>query len=76
MLTATKSNIKSAYIAYLQDTYPFYTEGSKPLDMANYAVNQALAGRVKLTGICWDKALRDYGVSVNATMKTLSELPE
>ena len=38
----TKTEIKAKYIAALKATYPFYTEGSHPLALANEAADAAV----------------------------------
>lgn len=45
-----KNKIKALYIQKLQATYPFYVDGSRPLELANQAADKALAGKVKLEG--------------------------
>lgn len=75
-LLATKGSIKKAYIATLQNMYPFYTEGSAALATAHKAVNAALRGKVKLKGQAWSTALEMHGLNDNTTMCELSELPE
>ncbi len=73
---ATKSAIKAAYIAALQATYAFYTEGSRPLALANEAADSALSGKMKLKGACWDVALKANGLHPSITLRELAELPE
>ncbi len=75
MSYGTKTNIKACYIANLQATYPFYTEGSRPLEMARLAADTALSGVGKLDGECWYKALAANGVQKAASRKMLAELP-
>ena len=74
-LTATKSSIKAKYIATLQELYPFYTEGSRPLELANLAADKALDGKMRLDGAAWFQALLLHGLDKRTTLKTLAELP-
>lgn len=71
----TKTAIKSAYIAALQAAYPFYEEGSRPLELAHKAADAALNGVQTIKGECWDKALEACGLSKWATLKELAALP-
>ena len=71
---ATKSEIKARYIENLRAAYPFYTDGSKPLAAAHMAADAALAGKMKLEGECWDRALASCGLPKNITMKALEAL--
>lgn len=74
--TATKSSIKKDYIEILQNLYEFYTEGSRPLELANLAADKALAGKMKLEGAAWHQALLAHGIdSKRVTLKTLAGLP-
>ncbi len=75
-MTATKSKIKADYIANLQATYPFYTEGSRPLQHANEAADQALAGKIELKGECWYAALRSNNLQKAITRRMLADLPD
>ncbi len=72
---ATKTLVKAQYIAHLQARYSFYVEGSRQLELANQAVDAALAGTLKLQGECWTNALVDCGLSKRITMRELAELP-
>jgi hypothetical protein len=74
--TATKSSIKESYITTLKNLYPFYVEGSRPLDLAHKAADQALAGKMKLEGEAWFQTLLLHGIDRRATMRFLSELPD
>ena len=75
-LTATKSSIKAKYIATLKELYPFYLEGSRPLELANLAADKALAGKMKLEGAAWTQALLLHGIDAKrVTLKALAELP-
>lgn len=75
-LTATKSSIKAKYIVTLKELYPFYSEGSKPLELANLAADKALAGKMKLKGAAWHQALLVHGIDPKrVTLKALAELP-
>ena len=71
----TKAAIKASYIANLKATYAFYLDGSKPLVLAIVAADRALAGKIKLEGDCWYKALADNGMQKASTMKMLAALP-
>lgn len=71
-----KTTIKKAYIEKLQAAYPFYTAGSRPLQLANDAADAALAGKIKLDGVCWESAVTQVTGMTKWTMKNLSELPE
>lgn len=71
-----KAAIKSAYIAKLQQTYPFYTDGSRPLELAEMAARQALAGQLNLKGECWSTAVTDVTGWTRWTMRQLAGLPE
>ena len=74
--TATKSSIKKDYIEILQNLYDFYTEGSRPLELANLAADKALAGKMKLEGAAWTQALLLHGIDAKrVTLKALAELP-
>lgn len=74
---ATKSKIKADYLANLQETYPFYFEGSRPLSLANEAIDAALNGTMKLKGASFDKALKDNGINPKSyTLKQLAALPD
>jgi len=70
-----KESIRASYIALLQETYPFYVEGSRPLALAHVAADAALAGKVKLKGDCWEMALIANGLSPRITLKALAALP-
>ena len=71
-----KQKIKDAYIARLLETYPLiYTPGSRALALANKAADNALAGIVKLEGICWHGALEEVTGRAKWTKKALAELP-
>jgi hypothetical protein len=70
----SKATLKARYIANLQATYPFYVEGSRPLQLANEAADAALAGTLKLKGECWDKALKECGLPKGITLKALAGL--
>lgn len=72
----TKSEIKRAYIANLQATYPFYVEGSRPLKLANEAADLALAGKIRLEGDCWYAALAPAGLNSRSTKAQIAALPE
>ena len=76
ILKANKEGIRDLYIAQLQARYPFYTEGSKPLEMARLAVDKALSGKMKLEGECWERTLAVYSLPKNITLKALAALPE
>ena len=76
ILKANKEGMRELYIAELQAHYPFYTEGSRPLELAYKAVDAALAGKMKLAGECWERVLQTYSLPLNVTLKTLSALPE
>jgi hypothetical protein len=71
----TKTLLKAQYIAQLQARYPFYTEGSRPLKLANEAADAALAGKMRLEGAAWEAALADCGLSKRVTLKELAALP-
>lgn len=73
---ATKAKLKACYIRNLQATYPFYTEGSRPLELAHKAADAAISGAQKLKGDCWDAALTECGLSKSITLKALAALPE
>lgn len=75
-MTVTKTKLKADYIANLQATYPFYTEGSKPLALANLAADAALAGKTKLEGDCWFATLRANNLQKATTLKMLAALPD
>lgn len=75
-MTATKASVKAAYIANLRAAYPFYTDGSRPLSLANLAADAALAGIQKIEGECWTKALRDNNLQKATTLKMLAALPD
>lgn len=70
-----KQAIKTLYIQKLQAAYPFYTEGSRPLELAAQAADKALAGSVKLEGDCWNEAVREVTGLTRWTMRALAELP-
>jgi hypothetical protein len=72
----TKREIKAAYIAKLQSRYPFYTDGSKPLALANEAADKALAGLYRLEGDCWFEALALAGLTKRSTIAQIAALPE
>ena len=74
-MTPTKKSIKAAYIDALQKTYPFYTEGSRPLAMAENAADKALSGVMRLEGDCWSAALVAHGLKPSVTLKALKALP-
>jgi len=76
ILKANKAGIRELYIAELQAAYPFYTDGSKPLEMARLAVDKALSGKMKLEGACWERTLATYSLPKNITLKALAALPE
>jgi hypothetical protein len=76
ILKANKAGMRDLYIAELQARYPFYTEGSRPLEMARKAVDAALAGKMELEGECWARVLDTYSLPRNITMKALAALPE
>lgn len=71
-----KNKIKALYIQKLQATYPFYVDGSRPLELANQAADKALAGKVKLQGECWESAVREATGLKTWTMATLAGLEE
>jgi hypothetical protein len=71
----TKAAVKSAYITNLKARYPFYTDGSRPLEMANEAADAALEGRVRLQGDCWSLALQQCGLNQRITLRELAALP-
>lgn len=72
-----KAAIKTAYIAKLQHTYPtLYLPGSKPLQLAEIAADNALSGRLKLEGECWTWAIRKVTGHKSMTMRDLANLPE
>lgn len=71
-----KASIKKRYIELLQSNFAFYTEGSRPLKMANEAADNALAGKLKLTGDCWFQALTEHNLKKTITQKALAALPE
>ena len=75
MLTAHKAGIREQYLATLKALYPFYTEGSRPLAMAEQAVDAALAGKMKLAGVAWERTLATYGLPKTVTLKALAALP-
>lgn len=70
-----KSKIKALYIQKLQATYPFYIEGSRPLELANQAADKALAGKLKLEGECWESAVREATGLKTWTKKMIEGLP-
>jgi hypothetical protein len=70
----TKAQVKAAYIAALRRTYPFYTEGSRALELAHLAADKALAGAMKLEGAAWDEALKECGLSPRVTLRQLAAL--
>jgi hypothetical protein len=72
----TKTEIKARFIALIKVRYPFYTEGSRSLALANDAANAALAGKIKLEGECWEQAVKEVSGLSRWTMRQLSELPE
>lgn len=74
-MKATKSSIKAMYIQELKAMYPFYNDGSRPLTMASEAADSALAGKMRLEGDCWSKALAAHGLPKNMALKRLAELP-
>lgn len=74
IMNATKSSIKAMYISELQAMYPYYTEGSRGLELAHEAADAALAGKQRLQGGCWTKALAAHGVNT-WTLKKLRGLP-
>ena len=76
MLKANKDGIRELYLAELQAHYPFYTLGSRPLALAEQAVDAALAGHMHLTGECWHRALMTYSLPPNVTLKALKALPQ
>jgi len=76
MLTAHKAGIKDQYLATLKVLYPSYTEGSRPLALAEMAADNALAGKVRLTGEAWERALATYGLPKTVTLKALAALPD
>lgn len=76
ILKANKAGMRELYIAELQAHYPFYTEGSRPLELAYMAVDKALSGGMKLSGDCWERVLRTYSLPLNVTAKALAALPE
>jgi hypothetical protein len=76
ILKANKAGIRELYLAELKAKYPFYTEGSRPLALAERAVDSALAGLIKLDGDCWFRALETYSLPKTVTMKALAALPE
>lgn len=71
---ATKAQVKATYIAQLQARYEFYTDGSRPLDMASKAADAALAVTMKLKGDAWEAALKECGLSPRITLKDLEAL--
>lgn len=72
-----KAKIKAAYIAALKKTYPgIYTPGSRSLELAGEAADNALAGRLKLRGECWSAALEEVTGTHRHTMAALAALPE
>lgn len=72
-----KAKIKAAYIAALKKTYPgIYTPGSRSLELAGEAVDNALAGRLKLRGECWSAALEEVTGTHRHTMAALAALPD
>lgn len=72
----TKTKIKETYIRLLQETYPFYEEGSRPLALAKQTTDDALSGRCWLKGDCWIRALSENGLSPHITPRALAALPE
>ena len=63
-------------ISKVQNLYDFYTEGSRPLELANLAADKALAGKMKLEGAAWTQALLLHGIDAKrVTLKALAELP-
>lgn len=71
----TKAEVKVAYIQELQARYPFYTEGSRPLQLANEAADKALAGLVRLEGEAWFAALARAGLNKRSTRAEIAALP-
>lgn len=72
-----KAAIKDAYLAKLQHTHPtIYQTGSRPLELAGLAADQALVGRLKLEGECWSAAVQDVTGWSRWTMASLAGLPE
>lgn len=72
-----KDAIKTAYIAKLQQAYPtLYLRGSRPLELAEMAADQALRGQLNLKGECWSAAVTDVTGWTRWTMAMLAELPE
>lgn len=72
-----KAAIKDAYIAKLQQHYPtLYLPGSRPLDLAVMAADQALRGQLALRGECWSAAVEDVTGLTRWTMADLAGLPE
>lgn len=75
VLKANKEGMRELYIAELQAQYPFYTEGSRPLELAYQAVDAALSGKIKLAGECWERVLRTYSLPLNISNKSLAKIP-
>lgn len=72
-----KSEIKKRYLEKLRATYPaIYTDGSRPIELANLAADNALAGKIKVEGDCWRAAVKEITGWKSWTMRALSELPE
>lgn len=72
-----KAAIKDAYIAHLQQAYPtLYPSGSRPLELAGLAADQALRGQLNLKGECWSAAVTGVTGWTRWTMSALAGLPE
>lgn len=72
-----KAAIKDAYIAKLREAYPTtYPSGSRSLELAGLAADQALRGQLNLKGECWSAAVQDVTGWTRWTMASLAGLPE
>jgi hypothetical protein len=72
-----KSEIKKRYLEALPVMYPaIYTPGSHPLELANTAADNALAGKLKLEGAAWENAVKGVTGWNRWTMAQLAALPE
>ena len=72
-----KSQIKAAYLTELIEVYPeIYSEGSRPLELAKVAADNALSGKLKLEGRVWEKTVKQVTGWPRWTRKMLSALPD
>ena len=82
MTYGTKSAIKAAYLAGLEQTYEWAgregTARNRGMMLASQAADNALAGELKLEGECWWRALEANGVTnpKRATRDQLAALPD